>query len=224
MKIGVRTPSLSKSIKAKKYTFEFRALKQHYQSQMVPRDSNVQAFELRHKNHDYSLLLERVGDVLPGNKKIRLTFVERGTQNVLPLNTDTSFKIDISKDLRNKLFRFFHIESGDGHDNFFKVLSTIDSHCHAIFISNVPRSTIASTYQVEKKDLLYFDYFIDWKTANAKKPNTKDRHVSFANREKTQVLIPDLYALIKNLDISVAYTDIQPTDEHTKYTAEFNHL
>ncbi len=66
---------------------------------------------------------------------------------------------------------------------------------------------ILYSHSIEDQDKLYFDGLIDWDKLGS------DQNRSFKNLEKTRLLFPQLYNLIKHRNISVRYSVTRSNNE-----------
>lgn len=131
---------------------------------------------------------------------------------IIPVDEKLSIPYKLKPKTYKKVVNFFEIKyDPENRLTPFGLFSTINSLLKLKPISNYSnRSDITGQFHLSNPDAIYFNYLIDWTT------NSSNRHVSRDNREKVQLLLPELYDAIKDLNITVYFTSDYKNNQDEK--------
>ena len=199
--------------------FYFYKLRNLFYKKLVPNNRLLQAFELTYNKTQYTMLMNT--DQLSDGKVI-LTFAKKQTLQTLRLTLNDEFAIHTF--LGDKLFDvkdFFNIKSNNNCKKFivFDFLLELQSTFKTSKIdTTIDRATRSKMNNVEDPDAIFYNVIIDWST------KTSGNHHTAKNRAKVQLLLPELYEAIKDLDISVRFTSKSklPSEERAAILQDLN--
>lgn len=138
--------------------------------------------------------------------KHELFFLKVGTQETLSLEV-RDFQIDnyFPKNKYYEVRDFFEIKNDSNSTEYFKpvhLIEAIDSRTTLrVKPSSVARKVYNKKNSVEEDNYIYFYTIINWELLGNKK------HYSQKNRAKVKLYFPELYHRIKDLNITVKFTD-----------------
>ncbi|GAB2022026.1 hypothetical protein RyT2_11000 [Pseudolactococcus yaeyamensis] len=152
---------------------------------------------------------------------MNLYFAKVGTQEELLLDIDDNFSIETytEKDLYAKLISFFEIKY-DPNNRFkpFNLFKYIDENSKPRkFNTTQNREMVTRLYKLNNPDAIYYYSMVNWNTSKSGKRYSKE------NRDKVKKLLPNLFELIKDKNISVRFTD-QPKNAETEKTQYLDDL
>ncbi|ELY1999569.1 hypothetical protein SL042_002213 [Enterococcus faecalis] len=176
-------------------------------------------FDFSYQNKKYTLLFSFVNE----QDKAVILFAKVGTQNTLTLPIDHDFTVAtfISKQKYKELKLFFEIPYSLDSPPFkpIELFKTIDSSLkYRPISSSDSRQERSSIYRVQNPNAIYYNYMIDWDLKSG------NRHYSQFNRQKVQVLIPDLFNKIRDKNISVFFQEepSSPEEENSAIRIDLN--
>lgn len=165
----------------------------------------VETFEYSYNNVSCSCIFD--ADYQNG---FSITFIKKSLGTVMKLPIKPGYRIQIQGELFPIFCNFFEIKRGKGLFSMKEFISHFNNHIPTVLSKNTPekRKLIATIFQLEEADKIYYDHLINWEKIRVQNPNNKC-HRSKENLEKTKKLYPDIYKTICNHDISVAYSSTQ---------------
>lgn len=167
---------------------------------MCPKGLKVQQFEIHPTSGEFTMLLR-----LLDSGEVNLTFLEKGTVNVLVAALNPDFKLETyDRDLYKKIRNFFHINYNPDADNAFTLFDfykQIDSSWTPIFPKKINRTETIRLYNFKDKNGIYYDHMVNWDTTST------GNLYSNENRAKVQALLPELATQLVDLNISVFFSD-----------------
>lgn len=78
--------------------------------------------------------------------------------------------------------------------------------------TNTTREDRSTLYRLPNPDAIYYNYMVNWDITNPGK------HCSQFNKQKVQILIPDLYQTIRDRNITVYFRE-EPLNEFAEKNA-----
>lgn len=125
-------------------------------------------------------------------------------------NIQPGFNVNprISKDQYKLLVSILHIKYDK--DNHFSMTSFLEElnrkiPCNPLPVKEYEKTVLRvaiSKYSMEEQDKIYYLGYIDWELPQNKGKGER----SYKNLEKTRLLYPHIYEVIKNKNISIKYT------------------
>lgn len=155
---------------------------------------NSKKFSLLCKTYETALVFGKIGTV---------------ESFILPISSDFKTPLFLEREKFKELCHFFELKYDPNVKvKPFDIFKTIDGLLtEKLLPEDTPRKEIVRAYQLEEPENIYFGGFIHWKT----------RHVSEENRNKTKLLLPEVYEQIKNLNVSVRFIAIKKDIETELY-------
>lgn len=181
-------------------------LKNYYEHEMVPRKIYVQAFDFRYNKVNCTIFFDMSRREI---NALDLYFVKRNTQDTLsvPMGDDFCVKArDPEKYFEIK--EFFNIKNERDSERKFNLIDFfkyMDAHLHPAQGPQMDRQQKAKAYRVEEPDAIFYKTMILWDIVHIER-HTNKGNVTARNRAKVQKLLPDLYARIRDKNISVRFT------------------
>ncbi|EMF0110316.1 DUF6037 family protein [Enterococcus mundtii] len=179
-------------------TYTFKTIK----NELLSREQTVGIFDFSYNNKKYTLLFTYINK----QDQAEIFFTKVGTQSTLSLPISQKFSINtfFDKQTYKNLRLFFEVPYVLDGPPFrpIELFQTIDSGLKFKSIDKTTsREERSSLYRVPNPHAIYYNYMIDWDLHKG------DKHYSQFNRQKVQVLIPELYERIRNRNISVFFQD-----------------
>lgn len=181
-------------------------LENYYENDMVPREIYVQTFDFRYNAINCTILLDMSRREI---NALDLYFIKRNTQDTLSVPMDDDFCVKAhDPEKYSEIKNFFNIKNELNSDKKFNLIDFfkyMDTHLHPAQEPQMDRQQKARFYRVEDPDAIFYKTMILWDIVH-REQNTNRGNVTERNRAKVQKLLPDLYARIRNKNISVRFT------------------
>lgn len=135
-----------------------------------------------------------------------VTFFKKSSGRLLKIAVHTGYLLDIQP-IFKELYPFFELKRGKGQFSIkeFVEYFNVKIPPKPAIPSNSQKEILGKLTNIEESEKIYFKGFINWEKVRIENPTNKKGRTK-ENLEKTRVLYPDIYAEIKNHDISVKYT------------------
>lgn len=146
-----------------------------------------------------------------------LLLIKKYSTKTLTLDIECGFNLNtFLGDKYQLLLQILEIQGGETNPFkptvFFQKLNTnIPTDTHHYKLDDETRKVISCAKNFGEKDKVLICGYIDWGKSKNSKTYTQ------ANREKTKILHPDVYAKIKDKNISIKYTDKKEEEVTTLY-------
>ncbi|WP_156321569.1 DUF6037 family protein [Lacticaseibacillus saniviri] len=158
------------------------------------------------------------GFQLGSEAKRRLIFNEFNSQEELSLNIDDEFKVNtFLPEQYYEIREFFEIETMPDSTTFklFDLYRAIDGGIHVYILRIDNRTQVSRAYGFPNPHAIYYNGMIRHDL------NGDGKHASDANKAKVKHLLPTLYEMIKDRNISVRFSsETGKTETRTQYRTD----
>ena len=202
-----------------KSKYYFDQIKQIFKTQQLQHQTNVLIFDLKLASNNYSMVV-RYREKNDKDQKI-LYFIQVGTDRDLTLVLDEYFGISINlPKIEQEIKNFFQITATHGKNSNRFVLKNLFLEIETNMrlksdFKRLKRTERAQICGYKSSDGLYYKSSTDWSVSPSGKHHTQ------ANHDKVEVLLPQLFKIIYDQDISIGFTDKQ-TGETNRIQADFD--
>lgn len=201
--------------------FQFNKIKNFYNTSMKANKYEIQLWDLHLNKNDFSLLLTSIEK---NNKDQKvLHFNKTGSNEELTFLLNDNFEIKFNYKNKKRLSEirlFFNAEyekrGSKVSFHIFTLFNEIQSRMQLhITDSHMNREDLTRIYHLENPNARYYKGCKNWATS------LSGYHHSKTNRGKVEILLPSLFQLIKDQDITVYFTNTK-ADETSRIQDDFD--